>query len=839
MTKNCIALLLLLFSLNLSAQYIVKGHVRNEKSEGVPGVKIYVDSTTYGVITDYSGSYFLEVHQQKTYALRFNMLGMQDTVVQVIVNKKQTDLDIVLKEKTTELESVEIRTKKINVGQSIIKKVQKNRKNMAEQYDNYACTTYQKTGLEKEKHIFFRNDTTDQKPEKTNLIESISQTTFIAPNTYHEHIIAQHDYSDKESSTTTSSIDYFMDDIITPVQSIEVDPYLFFEKTQDGDFNLYQNMINLPKISEHPITSPIGVQAFTNYTFKLINILFEEGQKIYEIEVTPRFKTAPLFSGSIFILDELWVIKSFNLSVNPAAMPFFKEFNVIQDYEEVNGFWVPVRREFDYMIREEAYDISANTRVHHSNYQFNQAIQSKDFKNELSNYSTDAFIKDSAYWNANRPLQLKEEELDFIAEQVRIDSIKQSEHYLDSVDAVFNKITLGDIFLNGVGLRNRFKKHEFFIKPILGSAEFFGVGGFRYNFGGHYAKKFENAHQLKISPELNYGFLNYDLKPQLAVEYTFLPLKFGKVEVEIGDTYELLTNQLSIINWALGGNSSVRNRFVGLAYRQELVNGLYGRVKFSYANKQPLGGLQLGPIMDYFSKIDTTQFDFVNEPIDFEPYLISLFELKLQYRFKQQYIIKNNEKLIIGTEYPEIELTFRQGIPRLFGSEVQFNSIEAKVSDEINMGNYGDSNWKIIGGTFLNKKDLRIIEYKYFRPSDSFFLSNPLNTHQTLDTAISTNQLYAQGFYVHHFNGFFLNKIPLINRLGFESICGVSILMIPEAQFIYNDFFVGVEKKFKIRNQYLKYGFYYTGRFDTISSPYFRFKIGFDYLNTFTNKWSY
>lgn len=839
MTKNCLAFLLLLFSLNLSAQHVIKGHVRNEKSEGIPGVKIYVDSTTYGVITDYSGSFFLEVPQQKTYALRFNMLGMQDTVVQVIVDKKLTELDLILKEKTTELESVEIRTKKINVGQSIIKKVQKNRKNMAEQYVNYECNTYQKTGLEREKHALFGADTTDQTPEKMSLIESMSKTTFIAPGTYHEQIIAQHDYSDKESNTSSSSIDYFMDDIIAPVQDVEVDPYLFFEKTQDGDFNLYQNMINLPKISEHPITSPIGVQAFTNYTFKLINILFEDGQKIYEIEVTPRFKTAPLFSGSIYILDELWVIKSFNLSINPAAMPFFKEFNVIQDYEEVNGFWVPMRREFDYTIREEDYYLSANTRVHHSGYAFNQTVQSKDFKNELSNYATDAFIKDSAFWNANRPLQLKEEELDFIAEQVRIDSIKQSEHYLDSIDAVFNKITLGDIFLNGIGLRNRFKKQEFFIEPVLGSVEFFGVGGFRYNFGGDYSKKFKNAHQIKISPQLNYGFLNNDLKPQLAVEYTFLPLKFGKVEVEIGDTYELLTNQLSLINWALGGNSSVRNRFVGLAYRQELVNGLYGRVKFSYANKEPLGSLQLGPIMDYFTKIDTSGFDFINEPIDFEPYKISLVELKLQYRFKQQYIIKNNEKLIIGTEYPEIEFTFRQGIPKLFNSEVQFNSIEVKVSDEINMGNYGDSRWKVIGGTFLNKKDLRIIEYKYFKRSDGGFLSNPLNTHQSLDTALSTSKPYVQAFYLHHFNGFILNKIPLINRLGFESIGGLSLLMIQDANFVHNEFFVGVEKKFKIRNQYLKYGFYYTGRFDNISSPYFRFKIGFDYLNTFTNKWSY
>ncbi len=710
---------------------------------------------------------------------------------------------------------------------------------MAGQFDNYSCTTYLKTGLDKEKRRIDPSDTTAQGPIPISLIESISISTYIVPNTYNEKILAKHDYSDKEETSTSSPIDYYLVDIITPVQAVMVDPYIFYEKTQDGDFDLYQNMLNLPKVTEHPITSPIGIQAFTNYKFRLINIIMEDDQKIYEIEVTPRFKNASLFSGSLFIIDELWIIKSFNLSINNAAMPFFKEFTVIQDYEKIDSFWVPVRREFQYLIREEAYYISANTRVHHSDHVFNQAITPRDFKNELSSYTDDAFMKDSAYWAEERPLLLKDSELNFIDEQNRIDSIKQSEHYLDSVDAEFNKVTFGDVVLSGVGFRNRFKKQEFFILPLLGSANFFGVGGFRYTFGGSYSKKFENAHQLKLSPKLDYGFLNKDLKPELAVEYTFLPRKFGKVEVEIGDSYELLTNQLSVINWALGANSSVRNRYIGVAYRQELVNGLYGRVKLSYANKQGLDGLDLGPVMSYFAELDTAAFDFLNEPLEFEPYKIALAEFKIQYRFKQQYIIKNNEKLIIGSEYPEIELSFKQGIPKIFNSEVSFNSIEFKVSDEINFGNYGDSRWKVISGTFLNKKDLRIIEHKFIRRSDGGFFSNPLNTHQSLDTMVNTSGPYMQAFYLHHFNGFFLNKIPLINKLQFESIGGLSLLMVDEYNLSHSEFFVGIERKFKIKNQLLKYGFYYVGQFDNSSQPFFRFKIGLDYLNTFTNKWSW
>ncbi len=836
MLKSILLSSFLVITLFSFSQNILKGKITNKNGEGIPGVKVYVENSTYGVITDYNGNYFIEFKNRQYYPIHFGMLGMVDTIPTININKKITVLDITLQTENYQLESVEVIAKKKNIANSIIKNLQKNRKKILQQYDNYTCNTYLKTGLEKER---IKLDTSDNTPLKMNLIESISLSTFIQPNTYHAKVIAHHDYSDNEESSTSSTIEYYIDDIITPEQSIETNPYIFFEKIQDGDFNLYKSMLNLPKISEHPITSPIGVNAFLNYKYKLASVFIENGKKIYQVEVIPRFKSAPLFKGTIYIIKDEWIIKSLNLSINSDAMPFFKEFTVIQDYEEINNFWVPIRREFVYNIKEEAYLTTANTRVKHTNYQFNQPIKANEFKNEILSYTDNAFSQDSTFWSTERPIQLKQSELDYIIEQNKIDSIKQSKHYLDSIDAVFNKVTFWDVTLNGMGFRNRFKKQEIFIAPLLGNVRIFGVGGLRYNFEGHYSKQFENKNKIKVTPTLNYGFLNKDLKPKLAIDYTFLPLKFGAVEIEGGDTYDRITNQLTAVNWLLGGNSSIRNQFISLGYRQEIVNGLYGRIKFSYSDKRSIENLDMGPIVGYLNSIDTTEIELLNEPITFERYKMALIEFKFHYRFKQKYIIKNDEKLIIGSEYPEIELIFKQGIPTLFNSEVNFNLIEFRLSDEINFGNLGDSKWKVIGGSFINRKKLRIIEHKYFKESDVGFFSNPLNSHQTLDSTLSTDAPYIQAFYLHHFNGFFLNKIPLINRLKFESIAGMSILLINEYDYSLTEFFIGVEKKFKIKNQYLKYGFYYAGRFDNLSQPYFKFKLGLDFLNTFTNKWSY
>ncbi len=497
-----------------------------------------------------------------------------------------------------------------------------------------------------------------------------------------------------------------------------------------------------------------------------------------------------------------------------------------------------------FLVLHEAFIISANTRVKHSQYKFNEAFTVKNLKNEIVHYEYDAFDKDSTFWANHRLIQLKKNELAFIALQSKIEAYKKSEHYLDSVDISYNKITFWDITLNGIGYRNRFKQEEFYFNPMLQRMNLIGVGGFRYGLGGFYAKKFDNAHKIKISPVLDYGFRNKDLKGQLGFEYSFLPLKFGSVKIEGGDLYERITKQTSILN-LFAANNFINNRFIEISHSREITNGFYGRLKFSYSDKQSISGIKVAPwvdkVADYMTKdtLLTSYFEDFNKPVEFERYRASLIELRLQYRFNQKYIIKRNEKLIVGTTYPEIELTYTKGIPTLFKSDVNFDFLELKVSDEINFGNYGDAKWKVISGSFLNKVDLRFVENKFFRGSDFSWFSNPMQTYQTLDSTFYTSAPYFQAFYFHHFNGFFLNKIPLINRLKFESVAGTSILLIQDINYSHAEFSIGVERKFKIKRQYLKYGFYYTSRINGTPSALFKLKFGIDYFNSFTNSWSY
>ena len=142
-------------------------------------------------------------------------------------------------------------------------------------------------------------------------------------------------------------------------------------------------------------------------------------------------------------------------------------------------------------------------------------------------------------------------------------------------------------------------------------------------------------------------------------------------------------------------------------------------------------------------------------------------------------------------------------------------------------------------GVYIQKKELRDIEYKYFRPSDYNFFSNPINTLQLLDTSLRTPNSYLQFNFIHHFNGFFLNKIWGINKLKMEESIGGSFLTIPASNFTQAEFYVGFERRLRIKQQLFKLGLYFVTSDNNLGNANFHFKIGINSFNNFTNKWEY
>ncbi|MGV8135688.1 MAG: SusC/RagA family TonB-linked outer membrane protein [Mangrovibacterium sp.] len=82
---------------------LVKGVITDDSGHPLPGATVTIEGTTRGVITDMDGSYSIQVHSGEKLLVSF--IGYDNEIIPITA---QREINIVLKEKTEELESVTV-----------------------------------------------------------------------------------------------------------------------------------------------------------------------------------------------------------------------------------------------------------------------------------------------------------------------------------------------------------------------------------------------------------------------------------------------------------------------------------------------------------------------------------------------------------------------------------------------------------------------------------------------------------------------------------------------------------------------------------------------------------
>ncbi|MBN2681579.1 MAG: carboxypeptidase-like regulatory domain-containing protein [Bacteroidales bacterium] len=844
MKRLFISILLSIFYFSVNAEY-VKGKVTDQGGNALLFASVYVKNSVYGVATDTKGEYFLEL-KTGNYILVFSYLGFETVEKSIkITNNKPIILNVILQQSAEIIGEVEIFSNKKDPAKRIMANVRANRKIFLDAVENYRCKTYLKTSLEKEsllktKSDSLRKDTVPSKgldehlkKEKLNLLESISISHFKNPSSYMEKILAHHDYAEvkKEVGKSVSlSIDVGEENII-PETTFEDNPYIIVKDLSTGDINFYKNLINIPSLAQKPFLSPLAANSAISYSFLYDCAFFEKGKKIHKIEVIPRNNAEPLFRGFIYIQDSSWALVTADLTAKGPSLQFCKDFRIIQNYQHYDSnIFVPERREFFYTIREGKSLIMGNTRMDHSNYEVNIEMPENTFKKGSKTFDVYAFDKDSSFWANERPLVLKDNELNFIHKTDSLRDYYSSDEFYAKLDSAFNRIDWW-FWLAGVGRRNRSKGTEWYVSGLPEQVNPFGVGGYRHKLPGYFNKEFKNNWLLENKGFIDYGFRNEDVKGKISVGLTYFPLKFVRTRIIAGSFYEMI-NQYASIEQTFARSNYVHSKTFGLAQRMELINGLYAELSFEFSDQNPINNLEL----DNWSE---SLFGELNTPADFERYKKSELKLEIKYRLKQDYIIKGNKKYIIGTDFPEFQLVYRKGIPQVFESEVDFDFIEIGAKDEMQLARFGSSGWELYAGTFFNKNNLRVLENKYFRGSDRFFFSDPRRSFQLLGPSLNTNAEYFRANYIHHFEGAILNKIPLLKKMKLGLAGGAGTLIMSDNSFSHFEMFGGFEKIFRIKKQLFRFGIYAVTSDNNLSEADFTIKFGINFFNTFTNKWDY
>jgi hypothetical protein len=825
---------LLLFTLSLtyfisSSAQVITGKTLDEKGDPLPFATLHIKGTTNGTTSNSSGIYELRVSNGQ-HTLVAQHIGYKKNEQLVTVSQPRQILDFTLTPEVLQLLEVVVSSDQEDPAYRIIREAIKKRKYYENEVNAYACDVYIK-GVQR----------LDTFPEKilgikltldtgiVYLSESMSEFKFMQPDKVNERMI---------SSKVSGNNQAFS-----------------WNQASDMMINMYENSFQIQGLSERVFISPIANNAFLFYDYELKGT-FQDGDKLVnKIQLLPKRTNDPVFDGHIYIIENDWRIYSIDALLTKArGIDFVDSLTLNQVFAEAQyGIWMPITQQFGFEFNVfkikgsgyfnavySNYVVEPNAELFAKNEQNLPAIPNlfakKDFSNEIMFVEEGSNEKDSTYWKNVRPIPLNSVEVkDYhVKDSIRV--IKESEVYKDSVDTERNKLTVGKLLLTGYTIHRTFDGKRFDFPTVLTSFQYNTVEGAVTNLGFSYNRMEDDQLKFQISPSVRYGFSNEKFHARTRFWYRTRDKKFtsyfggfGRYVSQINESNPVAAFP-NTTNTLFFGESFVKLFEKGYAYggfRQELVNGLLLTARVEYANRS-----QLFNTAD-FSFRDSTNFE-LNQPVNIElndtsfpqhQALVADFNFRI--RFGQKYQTRPDRKINYKPKTPEFYVRYKKGFG-LLGSDVKFDQWELSVTDDMSFGLVGTSQYHISTGGFFRKDDLPFINYQHFNGNRlSYSRVDGLRQFQLLDYYFfSTNDNYLEAHYEHHFNGFIMNKFPLIRKLRWQTVASAHYLTTPAAGN-YMEVGVGIEHIFKfMRIDY--YRAIQDGKLDNpVAAQAIRFGFGF------------
>ena len=800
--KSILLLIVLGVSIFGNAQKI-NGYVLDAQNNPIPYAKVWVKNySNVGTITNFEGFYDLALTDAGNYEVVFSAIGYETQTFDVIVKGFNTvRQDVYLKETNTQLETVEIKQKKKNVGYEIVKHVMARKKELVAPIKGYTVDVYvkgsetfdvkkKKKKDEEEEKINNEDDnpedlfdTGDEKKEninsRLNLIETYLTINFEYPNRL------------KEIKTAQTRLGY-PQQVYLKHSPITIDAY----------FNFYEGLMNKERLHEGPIMSPLHTSGILAYKYKLKEIITEGNDTIYRVRVSPRSVGTSTLEGDLYIKKYEWVLTKIDLSMHKGNLKIYDDFRIIQEYEKRDNIWLIKKQTFIYKTKFGKETIYGQTDVVYSNYIINPIFPEKYFNNEIGVTKDDAYEKDSTYWKSVRPVQLTKEEQrkKFVQDSVKIAHTKKE--YLDSVDAIYNKITLLKIGLLGITHRNRDKKTNWYFSSLSDFIEPIGIAGPRFGPNIGYFKRFENQQWVYANANASFGYLNKDFRGYASLTHMYAPKKFARYRILFDHDVAMFNNYVPYLGYINPANYYFANQ-ISASHSFELINGLFIGAEANFSKRSSIAGLNF-----YNWKGDELQ---TAAPIEFDSYNTFRTRLTVTYTPGQKFLTEPNRKVILGSKWPTFSVSYRKGWKKIFNSSIDYDRISLQANQSFNIRTIGKAYYNFEIGKFISQDSVYYIDQKFFRQGDvgitSYFMSDPINSFQNLTATYNTRNFYAQLHFVHHFNGFIINKIPFMKKTGIRAVAGGGLLYIPEYNnLFYQELMFGIERKFKFLKQFIRVG---------------------------------
>lgn len=767
----------------------INGIVREKNGQVLPFSSIIVKGTTRGVSANAKGIYLIQLDPGE-YVLVCQRIGHITGEKKISVGKTDQIIDFELAEQQYNLKDVVVSSGGEDPAYAIIRKTIAKRADHLKENSRFQCEVYIKGQLQLRsfprsvlgRKVDFEDGDTS-KHKMILLSETVARYSVLEPGKEKVEVI-----STKVSGRSNA-----------------------FGLSDPQIISFYENNISVGEsLNPRGFISPIAAGALNYYRYKFEGTFYESGKEVSRIKVVPRRKYEPLFAGYINIIEDEWRIQSVDLIlVRTQQMQLLDTLRIQQLYVPSGNVWL-IKNQVIYPSGNIfGFDFFGSFVQVYDKFMMNPVFKPGFFDHTVLKFYDSSNKRPMAYWDSIRPLPLLAEEVRDYKKKDSLEQRRKDPHYLDSLDAKRNKVTLRGLLFTGQSFTVSKRKERIGFSSLLSTFNYNTVEGAVVNFSPSYRRRFEGRKFIFITPDIRYGITNGHLNPSLSATYGFGKKYFQNISISGGSNVFQFNNAgsisprintLSTLLYRANHMKIYEAGFFRAGYNAGIGNGLAISTRFEFQNRYPLENL-----VDPVSWKKTADRSFgPNYPVELTtanmpPNQASMVTVGVTWRPGADYIEYPEAKVSIGSKFPTITASVTKGIYGFLGSDVDYTKWRIGISDELDLKLAGQFTYNVNFGGFFDAAKTFIPDYQHYTGNQTIIASHVLNSFQLAPyykySNTSTFNIEAHAEY--HLNGLLSNKIPVYKKLNWFFVTGANALHIDKGADYYEWLF-GIENIIKI-----------------------------------------
>ncbi|WP_184542155.1 DUF5686 and carboxypeptidase-like regulatory domain-containing protein [Mucilaginibacter sp. FT3.2] len=765
--KRSGVLLFLLLSIYVKAQQAdssktKENHVRNVSSVSghivddvsglpLPYISITFNGSRFGTTSDKEGSFQLSAPGSFS-RVTFSYVGYQ-AITKTIKPGQINTLQIRLRSRQNQLKEVSVTSGKSkryrNKGNPAVELIQQvidhKEQNRMEAADYYQYDQYERIGLSLF-HLSPRFINSKFFSKYRFMIDSTLQVNGHKESSlpvYFSEKLYQEYYRKKPEKTIRVLNAQKEVNIIKFIDTVGLDIYL--NRLYGNNIDIYANNIF---IITNQFLSPIADHSPEFYKFFITDTLQTDKGKLVEISFTPRNKGDLLFEGRLLVtMDGHYAVESCELDVNKQInINFMRSLKINLDFEQSSGGRYYLKKSdviADFgILRNKGSGVYGERTVTYNNYKLN-APQAASFYNGKSlQIAPNSNKPDTGYWMQHRSDSLTPQQANLYAHINRLESMPS-----------FKRLTwIASTFTGGYADVGPVQ-----IGPIGSFFSFDNQEGARFQLGGRTTPKFNSS--VYLQGYAAYGTKDKEFKYDLSTYFSLnktapyrYPNNYFKIsylyDVDLpGQTYAITNQQAALTSFHTGSTDYwIYSRILSVAYVKDLENHFSYNLAVRNWNQRAAG---------------TLLFQSNNDNSIIHDLSTTEVQVGLRYAPHEQIIQGTEQRHTIYSKYPIFNLQINHGFAGLLNSVYNYNNISANIFKRFYLSQLGYTDVTLLGNLITGKVPFPLLNI----PPANQSLGYTPDAYNKMNYLEFVSDHYVGINLTQSFNGFFLNKIPLIEHL--------------------------------------------------------------------------